>query len=107
VGMPGAGEVTFEVLAFPINPADVMFCRGAYRIKPPLPATPGAECVGRVLAIGEGVSYVAPGDLVINLQRENCAQRQGNANELIADRYLSYGAAQRVISVQCAAEFIR
>jgi len=76
VGMPGAGEVTFEVLAFPINPADVMFCRGAYRIKPPLPATPGAECVGRVLAIGEGVSYVAPGDLVINLQRENWAQRR-------------------------------
>jgi mitochondrial enoyl-[acyl-carrier protein] reductase / trans-2-enoyl-CoA reductase len=76
LGAPGAGEVIFEVLAFPINPADVMFCRGAYRIKPPLPATPGAECVGRVLAIGEGVSYVAPGDLVINLQRENWAQRR-------------------------------
>jgi mitochondrial enoyl-[acyl-carrier protein] reductase / trans-2-enoyl-CoA reductase len=76
VGLPGAGEVTFEVLAFPINPADVMFCRGAYRIKPPLPATPGAECVGRVLAIGESVSSVGPGDLVINLQRENWAQRR-------------------------------
>jgi trans-2-enoyl-CoA reductase len=84
VGMPGAGEVTFEVLAFPINPADVMFCRGAYRIKPPLPATPGAECVGRVLAIGEGVSYVAPGDLVINLQRENWAQRRRvNENDIV------------------------
>jgi trans-2-enoyl-CoA reductase len=76
VGVPGVGEVTFEVLAFPINPADVLFCRGAYRIKPPLPATPGAECVGRVLTTGEGVSYVAPGDLVINLQRENWAQRR-------------------------------
>jgi NADPH:quinone reductase-like Zn-dependent oxidoreductase len=76
VGAPGAGEVTFEVLAFPINPADVLFCMGAYRLKPPLPATPGAECVGRVLAVGEGVSHVAPGDLVINLQRENWAQRR-------------------------------
>jgi mitochondrial enoyl-[acyl-carrier protein] reductase / trans-2-enoyl-CoA reductase len=76
VGTPVAGEVTFEVLAFPINPADVMFCAGGYRLKPPLPATPGAECVGRVLAIGDGVSHVAPGDLVINLQRENWAQRR-------------------------------
>ncbi len=76
VGRPAAGEVIFDVLAFPINPADVMFCRGAYRIKPPLPATPGAECVGRVVVVGEGVSYVSPGDLVINLQRENWAQRR-------------------------------
>jgi len=26
VGAPGAGEVVFEVLAFPINPADISFC---------------------------------------------------------------------------------
>ena len=76
VGAPDPGEVAFEVLAFPINPADVLFCAGAYPLKPPLPATPGAECVGRVLAAGEGVSHVAPGDLVINLQRENWAQRR-------------------------------
>ena len=76
VGAPGAGEVVFDVLAFPINPADVWFCRGNYRVTPPLPATPGAECVGRVAAVGEGVSHVAVGDLVINLQRENWAQRR-------------------------------
>jgi mitochondrial enoyl-[acyl-carrier protein] reductase / trans-2-enoyl-CoA reductase len=76
VGPPAGAEVVFDVLAFPINPADVMFCRGAYRIKPPLPATPGAECVGRIVAVGEGVSYVSPGDIVINLQRENWAQRR-------------------------------
>src|SRR2546430_13703700 len=50
VGAPGPGEVVFDVLAFPINPADVSFCRGSYRLRPPLPATPGAECVGRVAA---------------------------------------------------------
>ncbi|PYM84001.1 MAG: hypothetical protein DME13_14185 [Candidatus Rokuibacteriota bacterium] len=66
VGAPAAGEVVFDVLAFPINPADVSFCRGTYRLKPPLPATPGAECVGRVTAVGAGVSDVRPGDLVIN-----------------------------------------
>ena len=76
VGAPGAGEVVFDVLLFPINPADVSFCRGTYRLRPPLPATPGAECVGRVTAVGAGVGHVKPGDLVINLQRENWAERR-------------------------------
>jgi len=76
VGAPSAGEVVFDVLAFPINPADVSFCRGTYRLKPPLPATPGAECIGRVTAVGAGVSHVKPGDLVINLQRENWTQKR-------------------------------
>jgi trans-2-enoyl-CoA reductase len=76
VGTPGPGEVVFDVLAFPINPADISMCRGNYRLKPTLPATPGAECVGRVTAVGAGVSHVKPGNLVINLQRENWAQRR-------------------------------
>ena len=76
VGAPAAGEVVFDVLAFPINPADVSFCRGTYRLKPPLPATPGAEAIGRVRAVGAGVSHVKPGDLVINLQRENWTQQR-------------------------------
>jgi trans-2-enoyl-CoA reductase len=76
VGSPGPGEIVFDVLAFPINPADVSFCRGSYRLRPPLPATPGAEGVGRVAAVGAGVTQVKPGDLVINMQRENWAQRR-------------------------------
>ncbi|MGH7307678.1 MAG: zinc-dependent alcohol dehydrogenase family protein [Candidatus Rokuibacteriota bacterium] len=76
VGAPGAGEVVFDVLAFPINPADIWMCRGSYRLRPPLPATPGAECVGRVTTVGAGVAHVKPGDLVINLVRENWAQRR-------------------------------
>jgi len=76
VGAPGPGEVVFDVLLFPINPADVWFCKGSYRLKPPLPATPGAECIGRVTAVGAGVSHVKAGDLVINLQRENWAQKR-------------------------------
>jgi len=76
VGSPGPGEIVFDVLAFPINPADLSFCRGNYRLHPPLPATPGAECVGRVAAAGAGVTHVKPGDLVINMQRENWTQRR-------------------------------
>jgi trans-2-enoyl-CoA reductase len=84
VGAPAAGEVVFDVLAFPINPADISFCRGSYRLKPPLPATPGAEGIGRVTAVGAGVSHVRPGDLVINLQRENWTQtRRVKADDVI------------------------
>jgi len=76
VGDPGPGEAIFDILAFPINPADISFCRGSYRLRPPLPATPGAEGLGRVAAVGVGVTHVKPGDLVINMQRENWAQRR-------------------------------
>jgi NADPH:quinone reductase-like Zn-dependent oxidoreductase len=85
VGDPGPGEVRFDVLAFPINPADVSMCRGSYRLRPVLPATPGAECIGRVRAVGAGVSYVKRGDLVITLQRENWAQqRRVKVDDVIA-----------------------
>ena len=76
VGEPDADEVVFDVLAFPINPADISFCKGNYRLKPPLPAAPGAECAGRVASVGSSVTRLVPGDLVINLDRENWAQRR-------------------------------
>src|SRR5256885_688990 len=76
VGRPDPSEIVFDILAFPINPADLSLCRGNYRLRPPLPATPGAECVGRVVAVGPGVTQVKTGDLVINMQRENWAQRR-------------------------------
>lgn len=76
VGSPDPGEVVFEVLAFPINPADLLFCEGAFRGRAPLPAVPGAECVGRVIGIGAGVTDFAIGDKVLNLKRENWSQRR-------------------------------
>ena len=76
VGAPGPGEIVFDVLAFPINPADLSMIRGSYRLRPPLPATPGAECIGRVASVGAGVARLRPGDLVITMQRENWVQRR-------------------------------
>jgi NADPH:quinone reductase-like Zn-dependent oxidoreductase len=76
VGAPEDDEIVFEVLAFPINPADISFCWGRYRLRPALPATPGAECVGRVIAVGRAVRGVVIGDRVINLDRENWTQRR-------------------------------
>jgi mitochondrial enoyl-[acyl-carrier protein] reductase / trans-2-enoyl-CoA reductase len=75
-GKPGFDEVVFDVLAFPINPADLSMCRGTYGPPPSLPATPGAECIGRVVAVGAGVSSIRTGDLVINLERQNWTQKR-------------------------------
>src|SRR6516165_9070956 len=100
VGAPGPDEVVFDVLAFPINPADVSFCRGSYRLRPPLPVTPGAECVGRVTAVGTGVVELRPGDLVVNMQRENWVQRRrirsGDAIPVPAGLDLAQAAMLRI-----------
>lgn len=71
-----AGEVLVEVEAFPINPVDLLTIAGSYATRPPLPAVPGSEALGRVVAIGDDVSHVAPGDRVLMMSRENWAQRK-------------------------------
>jgi NADPH:quinone reductase-like Zn-dependent oxidoreductase len=100
VGDPAAGEVVFDILAFPINPADISFCRGNYRLHPALPATPGAEGIGRVASVGAGVTHLEPGDLVINMQRENWAQRRrvkvADAIPVPADLDLAQAAMLRI-----------
>ena len=73
---PKPDEVALEVLAFPINPADLLTIEGLYASRPPLPAIPGAECVARVRAAGDAVEDLREGDLVIPLDRENWLQRK-------------------------------
>jgi NADPH:quinone reductase-like Zn-dependent oxidoreductase len=73
---PAGDEVTVAVEAFPINPADLLTISGKYAIRPPLPATPGAEAVGRVVAAGAGVTTVVEGDRVLLLSRENWVQQR-------------------------------
>ena len=76
VGAPEPGEAVIDVLAFPVNPADLLTIEGRYAVRPPLPARLGAECVGRVAAVGREVRDLAEGDLVIPLDRENWVQRK-------------------------------
>jgi NADPH:quinone reductase-like Zn-dependent oxidoreductase len=76
VGAPGPDEVVVEILAFPINPADLLTISGGYAVRPQLPATLGAEGVGRVVALGSEVGQLAAGDRVISLARDNWCQRR-------------------------------
>lgn len=53
---PGPNEVRIQVIASPINPADLMFVQNLYGIRPQLPSGVGFEGVGLIDALGEGVS---------------------------------------------------
>ena len=61
----GAGEALVEVVAAPINPADVLTLTGEYGVLPRLPAIGGREGVGRVAELGAGVQGPAVGRLVL------------------------------------------
>ena len=55
VPQPGSGEVLVRIFASPINPSDLMFIRGLYGFKKPLPAIPGFEGSGTVVEAGAGI----------------------------------------------------
>ena len=59
---PGAGEALVRVEAAGINFIDVYKRTGLYKV--PMPATPGEEGAGTVVAVGSGVTEVRAGDRV-------------------------------------------
>jgi trans-2-enoyl-CoA reductase len=65
VGDAKSDQVLVRILAAPINPADVNQVQGTYAVLPPLPAVGGNEGVGVVESVGDRVSSVSVGDVVI------------------------------------------
>lgn len=64
---PGTGEVLVRLLAAPINPADLNTIEGTYGVKPALPAVPGIEGCGVVVASGSEKFHA--GEQVMFLRR--------------------------------------
>jgi NADPH:quinone reductase-like Zn-dependent oxidoreductase len=62
---PGRGQVAVAIEAAPINPSDLLLIGGIYGYRPPLPAPLGAEGVGRIVAVGEGVDAGRIGERVV------------------------------------------
>lgn len=62
---PGEGELLVALEAAAINPSDVLTLTGQYGMLPPLPAVGGNEGVGRVVALGPGVTAPAVGARVL------------------------------------------
>ncbi|KAJ8948437.1 hypothetical protein NQ318_007960 [Aromia moschata] len=64
---PKENEVLVKMLAAPVNPADVNTIEGKYPSKPPLPAVPGNEGVGKIIKVGPGVIELSEGDHIVPL----------------------------------------
>jgi NADPH2:quinone reductase len=60
IGHPGRGQVHLRHQAIGVNFVDTLFRSGAFKV--PLPLAMGVEGAGVVVAVGEGVSNVQPGD---------------------------------------------
>jgi S-(hydroxymethyl)glutathione dehydrogenase/alcohol dehydrogenase len=71
---PGKGEVKIRMVAVAICHSDIHAIKGEHG-RPPLPAIPGHEISGCVEEVGEGVTYVKPGDPVVaSIIPEGCGQ---------------------------------
>ena len=64
---PSVGQVLLEILAAPINPADLNYIEGTYGIKPILPATSGMEC--SAVVVQSDSPYFAQGDIVMPIDK--------------------------------------
>jgi NADPH:quinone reductase-like Zn-dependent oxidoreductase len=65
VGAPGNGEVVIALEASPINMSDLLMISGRYGYRPKLPAIVGTEGVGRIVAVGSGVTHLKAGDRTV------------------------------------------
>src|SRR3954454_5636874 len=63
VRAPDAHEVLIRTVASGLCHSDLHFMEGLYQC--PVPAVLGHECAGVVEAVGDGVTYVGPGDHVV------------------------------------------
>ncbi|MDT0195157.1 MULTISPECIES: alcohol dehydrogenase AdhP [unclassified Arthrobacter] len=66
VPSPGPGEALVKVLTTGVCHTDLHAAEGDWPVKPSPPFVPGHEGVGEVVALGEGVTDLAVGDLVGN-----------------------------------------
>lgn len=62
--VPDPGEVVVRVEASGLCHTDLYAVRGDWPVRPALPLVPGHEAVGRVAAVGRGVTHVHEGDRV-------------------------------------------
>ena len=85
VPAPGVGRIRIAVHACGLTPADSALCRGLF--SGGLPRGIGLEASGRVDAVGEGVSGVNVGDLVLGTPDWIDCATAGMADYAVMDRW--------------------
>ena len=83
---PGPGEVQVRVLARGVQYVDVLMLAGKYQFRPQPPFIPGSEGAGEVVAVGPGVTGLAPGDKVMCRQRLGAFAELGTVRAADCDR---------------------
>jgi len=71
-----AGQVVIDIKAAGLNFPDVLIIQGKYQFQPDMPFSPGGECAGEVLAVGDGVDRYKVGDKVIAMTGSGCFRDQ-------------------------------
>jgi NADPH2:quinone reductase len=77
VPAPGPGEALLEVEYAALNPADRYLAEGQYPAKPAFPHILGRDAIGTILAVGQGVTTVKPGERRLLLRSEIGVNRPG------------------------------
>ncbi len=99
---PGPGQVRLRLTHRSINPSDLVTVSGHYGRLPTLPAVPGFEAVGRIDALGDGVTGWQVGQRAIPLGSGGTWQEEIliNAAQLlpVAEGVADQSAAQFVVN---------
>ena len=69
---PGPGEVRIAVHAAALNFPDLLMIEGKYQHKSDFPFSPGMECAGEVIEVGDGVTGLSVGQRVAAHPWRNC-----------------------------------
>ena len=67
-----ADQVRIAVKACGVNFPDILMIAGKYQIQPPLPFSPGAELSGEIVAVGDEVEHLKPGQRVLAMHSYGC-----------------------------------
>ena len=86
---PGAEDVVVRTLACGVCKSDVL----DWYVEPKVPAVLGHELAGEVVAVGEGVDHVAPGDRVAVHHHVPCGEcrRCRRGHETVCERFRQTG----------------
>lgn len=79
---PRRGEVVVKVYAVSLNYRDLMVVEGRYNPKMHLPRIPCSDGAGEVVAVGEGVKRVKPGDRVAGIFMQNWIDGEPDAQKI-------------------------
>jgi len=96
-----SGQILVKVEASPVNPSDIAFLRGGYNIVKPLPAIPGFEGTGKVVAVGDAMPATLIGEKVVFFCQEDTGGAWAEFVVLNEDEFISVHKSFLVEQAAC------